>query len=98
MTKIKVDTIIPDTYSTTEAVKELGIGYATLFRWIKTNRIFTIKIGHRTLIPKSEIIRCIAHTCLNCFHWQPQTFTCACRERDNTINKVNRCPDWYPPD
>ena len=57
MAKIKVDTIIPNVYSTTEATKLLGIGYATLFRWIKSGKLQVIKISNRTLITKSEIER-----------------------------------------
>ena len=57
MVKIKVDTNIPNIYSTIEATKLLGIGYATLFRWIKSGKIQVIKMNNRTLITKREIER-----------------------------------------
>jgi len=59
MTKIKLDTDIPDVYSTTEAAKLLGMGYATLYRRIKAGEVQVIKIAGRTLITKSEIKRLV---------------------------------------
>jgi len=53
--RIVVD--IPELYDTTQAAEVLGIGYATLFRWIKANKIIPVRIGGRTLIPVSEIER-----------------------------------------
>jgi excisionase family DNA binding protein len=46
-----------DLYSTEEAAKELGIGYATLFRWIKAGRLTPLRSEHRTYIPKTEVDR-----------------------------------------
>lgn len=42
---------------TKEAANLLGIGYATLYRWIKTGKLIPIRIAGRTLIPQSEITR-----------------------------------------
>lgn len=55
MVKIILD--FPDLFDTNEAADQLGIGYATLYRWIKTGKIIPVKGDGRTLIPKSEIIR-----------------------------------------
>ena len=55
MAKIIVDTA--EIYDTIEASRLLGIGYATLYRWIKDSKLIAIKMGGRTLIPKSEIDR-----------------------------------------
>ena len=44
-------------YDTKEASKLMGIGYATLYRWIKVGRIMPVRIAGRTLIPLSEIER-----------------------------------------
>lgn len=52
-----VDMNIQDGYSTVEAAEFLNIGYATLYRWIKSGKIKAIKLGGRTLIPASEIDR-----------------------------------------
>ncbi len=40
-----------------EAAQELGIGIATLFRWMKSGNIIAIRIYRRTFIPKSEVER-----------------------------------------
>jgi len=57
MAKLKVDTEIEDVLSTEDAAKQLGIGYATLYRWLKAGKINAVRIGGRTLIPTSEIGR-----------------------------------------
>ena len=41
----------------TEAALELGIGYATIYRWIKQGKIIPLRISGRTFIPRSEIVR-----------------------------------------
>lgn len=46
-----------DLMETTVAAQQIGIGYATLYRWIKSGKILALKVGRRTLIPKSEIER-----------------------------------------
>lgn len=55
MVKIVID--LPDLYDTNEAADLLGIGYATLYRWIKAGRIIPVRGDGRTFIPKSEIER-----------------------------------------
>ena len=55
MAKLIVDT--EELYDTNEAARLLGIGYATLYRWIKDSRLIPLRIGGRTLIPKSEVER-----------------------------------------
>jgi len=40
-----------------ETLKELKIGYATLYRWIKKGRISPVRIGNRTYIPRSDVNR-----------------------------------------
>lgn len=44
-------------YDTNEAASLLGIGYATLYRWIKEGKLVPLRVGGHTLIPKSEIER-----------------------------------------
>ncbi|MBA7540556.1 hypothetical protein ES705_32855 [subsurface metagenome] len=48
---------MPDLYDTNEAARVLGIGYATLYRWIKAGKLIPVRVDKRTLIPKSEIDR-----------------------------------------
>jgi len=48
---------IDNVYETTEAARLIGIGYATLYRWIKRGKLIPIRIAGRTLIPKSEVER-----------------------------------------
>ena len=47
----------PDLYDADEAAKILGIGYATVWRWIRAGKLIPVKMGGRTLIPKSEVER-----------------------------------------
>ncbi len=58
MTKIsiKVDAVA-DAYGPQEAAKLLGKGEATIWRWIRSDRILVVRIGGRTLIPEREIQR-----------------------------------------
>jgi len=55
MPKIVVDT--GEVYAATEAASLIGIGYATLYRWIKSGKLISIKLAGRTLIPKTEVDR-----------------------------------------
>ena len=58
MTKvtIKVDAVA-DAYGPEEAARLLGRGEATIWRWIRSDKILTVRIGGRTLIPEKEIER-----------------------------------------
>ena len=58
MTKvtIKVDAVA-DAYAPQEVAKLLGKGEATIWRWIRSDKILTVRIGGRTLIPEKEIQR-----------------------------------------
>ena len=58
MTKvtIKVDAVA-DAYGPEEAAKILGKGVATIWRWIRSDKILAVRIGGRTLVPKKEIER-----------------------------------------
>ena len=58
MTKItiKVDAVA-DAYSPEEAAKFLGKGVATIWRWIRDEKILVVRIGGRTLIPNREVER-----------------------------------------
>lgn len=55
MSKFLLDT--DELFNPPEAAKMIGIGYATLYRWIKKELIFPVRIAGQTLIPKSEIDR-----------------------------------------
>lgn len=55
MPKIAVDT--GEVYGAMEAAQLIGIGYATLYRWIKNGKVIAIRLAGRTLIPKSEVDR-----------------------------------------
>jgi len=55
MGEIVVD--IPELYDPNQAAEALGVGYATVFRWIKAGKLIPLRIGGRTLIPKSEVER-----------------------------------------
>ena len=53
---IKVDAVA-DAYGPEEAAKLLGKGVATIWRWIRDEKILAVRIGGRTLIPEKEIER-----------------------------------------
>ena len=55
MAKILVDT--NEVCEPAEAARLIGIGYATLYRWIKAGKLIPIRIAGRTLIPVSEVER-----------------------------------------
>ena len=53
---IKVDAVA-DAYGPEEAARLLGKGEATIWRWIRSEKILAVRIGGRTLIPEKEIER-----------------------------------------
>jgi len=53
---IKVDAVA-DAYGPEETAKLLGKGIATIWRWIRDEKILVVRIGGRTLIPRQEIER-----------------------------------------
>jgi len=53
---LKVDAVA-DAYGPEEAAKLLGKGEATIWRWIRGEKILVVRVGGRTLIPKKEIER-----------------------------------------
>lgn len=55
---IKVQT--RETYNPAEAARILGVARVTLVRWVEAGQIPAIRIGHRTLIPRSYIDRLFA--------------------------------------
>lgn len=54
---IKVDALVDDACGPEEAARLLGKGIATIWRWIRDEKILVVRIGGRTLIPKKEIER-----------------------------------------
>lgn len=54
---IKVDVPVDDAYEPEEAARLLGKGIATIWRWLRDDKIIAIRIGGRILIPKKEIER-----------------------------------------
>ena len=53
--KIVIDT--EQVLEPAEAAKQIGIGYATIYRWMKSGKIIAIYVSGKALIPKSEIVR-----------------------------------------
>ena len=54
---VKIIINMPDLYDVNEAAQLIGIGYATVYRWIKSGRLIPVRVDRRTLIPISEIQR-----------------------------------------
>jgi len=46
-----------DLFDVPEAAQLLGIGYATVYRWIASGKIIPVRMDNRTLIPRSEVER-----------------------------------------
>ena len=57
MAKLMVPVEVPDLYDADEAAAQLGWGVATVWRWIRDQKIIVVRLGGRTLVPKSEIDR-----------------------------------------
>lgn len=55
MSKIVLDT--NEVFTLDDAANLLGIGIATLFRWMKKGKLIPLRIDGRTYIPRSEIER-----------------------------------------
>lgn len=55
MADIRIET--EGLYDIDEALREIGIGYATLFRWIKKGRLTSVKIAGKNYFPQCEIDR-----------------------------------------
>ena len=55
MPKLFVDT--DELYDVNEAAEKLGISVPTAWRWIRDEKIIVIRLGRRTLVPRSEIKR-----------------------------------------
>ena len=54
---IKVDAPVDDAYGPEEAAKLLGKGIATIWRWLRDDKIAAVRVGGRTLIPTQEVER-----------------------------------------
>jgi len=55
MPKLKVDVDVQDAYDAEEVAKILGIGIATVWRWIARGKLPSFKIAGRRLIPASAV-------------------------------------------
>jgi excisionase family DNA binding protein len=54
---IRVDAVVDDACGPEETASLLGKGIATIWRWIRDDKIIAVKVGGRTLIPRQEIER-----------------------------------------
>ncbi|HZX76165.1 helix-turn-helix domain-containing protein [Lysobacter sp.] len=59
MKKTTVSTVNPLTHQVPEACQRIGVSRTILYALIKEGEINPIKIGKRTLIPDSELIRLV---------------------------------------
>lgn len=58
MTKVTITAeAVTDAYGPEEAAKLLGKGIATIWRWLRDDKIIAVRVGGRTFIPKQEIER-----------------------------------------
>ena len=54
---IQADAEVEDGYGPEEAAEMLGKGIATIWRWLRDDRIAAVRVGGRILIPRKEIER-----------------------------------------
>jgi excisionase family DNA binding protein len=47
----------PRNYSLAEAEVVLGVSRTTLYRWLRSRRLRTVKLGRRRLVPPLELAR-----------------------------------------
>ena len=57
MAKVLATVELQDVHDVDEAATLLGLGVATVWRWIKSGKISAVRISGRTLVPVSEIER-----------------------------------------
>lgn len=58
MTKVTITSEAEtDAYGPEEVAKLLGKGIATIWRWLRDDKISAVKVGGRIFIPKKEIER-----------------------------------------
>jgi excisionase family DNA binding protein len=55
MPKLKVDVDIEDAYDAEEVAKILGVGIATVWRWLAKGKLPSFKLAGRTLVPASAV-------------------------------------------
>ena len=55
MAKIKVVVEIQDAFDVQEAAKQLNIGIATAWRWIRISKLASFSLEGRTLVPGDSI-------------------------------------------
>jgi len=81
--------MVLEIYYPREAAKLIGIGSATIYRWLKQGKITPMATNHHTLFSRTEVERLAKHLCINCYHYQDDG--CSCRELEDI---ENGCLDW----
>ena len=54
---MRVEAEVEDGYGPEEVSEMLGKGVATIWRWLRDDKIAAVRIGGRVLIPRKEIER-----------------------------------------
>ncbi|MBA7547221.1 hypothetical protein ES705_39628 [subsurface metagenome] len=54
---MQVDAEVEGGYGPEEAAETLGKGIATIWRWLRDDKIAAVRVGGRVLIPRKEIDR-----------------------------------------
>jgi len=54
---LQVEAEVEGGYSPEEAAEMLGRGIATIWRWLRDDKIAAVRVGGRVLIPEMEIAR-----------------------------------------
>ena len=57
MPKIAVEVDVTELYTPGQAAPLIGVGYASIYRWMKRGKVNTVNVAGKTLIPKHEIER-----------------------------------------
>jgi len=83
---------LQDYYTLPKAAPLIGKGQATLYRWVKRNKIQSVKFGGILFISYETIRAIRVKSCSTCFH--STNGLCSCREATDMVH--DGCSDWYP--
>lgn len=85
---------MPDFFTPAEAAKLIGVGPATLYRWLKKGYVFPVEVDHHMLVPRSEILKVLIKKCSTCYHFQ-EFGHCSCRMAEDVETRPGMCHDWH---
>jgi len=77
-------------YTMSEAAPMLGVGYMTLYRWVRKKKLTPEERWGRKLLTLEQLEPLVVHRCSNCYH-HLENGLCSCREQ---CDMNDPCADW----